>query len=41
MMNAVELLMPDARGRSLAMAMSQPSSGAAKLRTMRRTTVAG
>ena len=41
MMNAVELLIPEARGRSLAIEMSQPCSGAGKLRTMRRTTVAG
>ena len=41
MMNAVELLIPPTRGSCLAIEMSHPCSGAGKLRTTRRTTVAG
>ena len=38
--SALELLMPDARGRSLAKTIVAPAEGPGKLRWRRRTTVA-
>ena len=40
-MNALELDIPDAGGRSLANAMSAPAAAPGKFRATRRSTVAG